>query len=118
MTVDKMRDCPVSYTIGAVQGKWVPRILWHLRQGPSTFGNICRATEAQEAVLARNLRAMTNAGLIERMPKQRGEVQMVEYSYSELGRSLIPVLDALGEWGLRHMEEGDTVAVSKTGDNR
>jgi DNA-binding HxlR family transcriptional regulator len=105
MTIDKMRDCPVSYTIGAIQGKWVPRILWHLRDGASTFGKICRATGASEAVTARNLQAMTKMGLIKRTPISRGEVQLMEYSYAELGMSLIPVLDVMGEWGLQHMND-------------
>lgn len=103
MTIDKMRDCPVSYTIGAIQGKWMPRILWHLRGGASTFGKICRATGASEAVTARNLHAMTKIGLIKRTPMSRGEMQLVEYSYAELGMSLIPVLDVMGEWGSQHL---------------
>jgi DNA-binding HxlR family transcriptional regulator len=102
--VDKMADCPVALTGRFVSGKWTPRILWALRTGPLTFGALCRATGASEKAMAGSLRALTQRGVISRTPLERGGVQFVEYAYTDLGLSLVPVLDAMGAWGLRRIE--------------
>lgn len=105
--MDKMHDCPVLATIKAMGGKWKPRILWRLREGPATFGDLRRIVGVSEKVLHENLRALQSDGLISRTPSKVGEVVYVEYRYTEYGLSLVPVLDAMGEWGLVHGANAD-----------
>lgn len=100
--MDKMHDCPVLETIKAMGGKWKPRILWRLREGPATFGDLRRVVGVSEKVLQENLLALTRDGLISRTPSKVGEVVYVEYRYTGYGLSLVPVLDAMGSWGLAH----------------
>lgn len=101
--VDKIADCPVMLTIGVIGGKWKPRILWLLRSGPMRFSDFTRAIpDASEKMLAQHLRALEGERIIIRRQFLDGAVVGAEYSYSDYGRTLIPALDALGDWGLRH----------------
>ena len=104
---DKIADCPVMTTVGVIGGKWKPRILWHLRQGPARFGELHRALGASERMLARSLQELEAARLITRRVIPVGGVTTTEYTYSEYGRSLVPVLDAMGQWGIGHRERRD-----------
>ena len=103
---DKMLDCPVTATIEVIGGKWKPRILWRLRDGPATFGDLRRYVGVSEKVLSQNLAALQRDGIVSRQPLKEGDVVYVEYGYTDYGRTLVPVLDAMGGWGLRH--EGKT----------
>jgi DNA-binding HxlR family transcriptional regulator len=99
---DKMRDCPVLVTLAAIGGKWRTRILWRLREGPAHFGELRRSVGISEKVLADNLRALERKGIITRAEIKAGRVINTEYRYSDFGLSLLPVLDAMGQWGLDH----------------
>jgi DNA-binding HxlR family transcriptional regulator len=100
--LDKMQDCPVMETIVAVGGKWKPRILWALRPGPLRFGVLQRATGASTRMLTRSLRELEDDNLIDRTAGTDGAVPTTLYAYSAYGCSLIPVLDAMGDWGICH----------------
>lgn len=103
MAIDKMADCPALRTIRLISGKWKTRILWHLRSGPAGFGELQRALgTVSSKVLADHLDALVEAGLISRASRQDKGVTASVYAYSEFGRTLVPVLDALGEWSLAH----------------
>ncbi len=101
--IDKIADCPVMTTVAVIGGKWKPRILWLLRDGPLRFSDLKRGIpEASEKMLSEHLRALEVAGVLARREFLDGAVAAVEYSYSHYGRTVIPVLDAMGDWGLRH----------------
>jgi DNA-binding HxlR family transcriptional regulator len=102
MAMDKMHDCPVLATVKALGGKWKPRILWRLREGPANFGDLRRIVGVSEKVLHENLRALERDNLVSRTPSKVGEVVYVEYRYTDCGLSLVPVLDAMGNWGAIH----------------
>lgn len=87
--IDKLRDCPVLVTIGAIGGKWRTRILWHLRSGPCRFAALQRAIGASTKVLAQNLKALEEAGLITRTETRGGNTLMTEYSYTPYCHSLV-----------------------------
>lgn len=116
MDFDKMRDCPVMATIQAIGGKWKPRILWRLREGAASFGEISRVVGVSEKVLHENLRALMRDGLILRRPVKAGEVVFVQYSFSDYGMSLVPVLDAMGAWGLQHQAGEGAIKSPGTGN--
>lgn len=97
--------CPITVTMRLVGGKYKVVLLWHLMHGALRYSELHRiAPEATDKMLAQQLREMERDGLITRkvypvVPPH------TEYALTALGRSLVPILDALGNWGRRYMEE-------------
>ena len=89
-------------TVEAVGGKWKPRILWHLRSGAAGFGELHRAIGSSERMLSKSLQELEADGVITRTVVPVGKVVTSVYAYSEYGRTLMPVLDAMASWGLQH----------------
>ena len=99
----KLEHCPALATLRLISGKWKTRILWVLRPGPMGFGEMRRRLKgASSKVLTEQLRQLEADGLIYRNVETRGEMRLSRYRYTPYGATLIPVLDAIGEWGLRH----------------
>jgi DNA-binding HxlR family transcriptional regulator len=112
-TDPKMLDCPALITIQLVSGKWKTRILWHLRQGGAGFGELRRALPGVSAkVLTDHLDALVEDGLLARSQHLENNVIRSSYRYTDYGLTLIPVLDALGEWGVAHAGDEDPPAMS------
>jgi DNA-binding HxlR family transcriptional regulator len=101
-SIDKMRDCPVMTAVEIIGGRWKPRILWHLRSHAASFGELQRATQASERMLSKSLRELEADNVITRAVVPVGKIVMTRYAFSEYGLTLVPVLDAMGHWGLRH----------------
>lgn len=100
---DKLLDCPVLVVIKAISGKWKTRILWLLRDRPYHFGELRKTLPGVSAkVLDEQLKQLEQDGLIARREELRGGLTYVIYSYSDYGRSLVPLLDDLGSWGAAH----------------
>ncbi len=98
-------NCPVEATIQLIGGKYKAVILWHLIAEKKRFGELKRLLpRATEKMLTQQLRDLEQDGLIIRTvypvvpPK-------VEYSLSELGKSIIPVLDAMCNWGADYLKK-------------
>ncbi len=106
----KLFHCPALVTLKIVSGKWKTRILWLLRERPYHFNELRQTLPGVSAkVLAEQVRELEEAGVVTRTETSRGGGIHVDYAYSTYGLSLIPVLDAVGNWGLQHMadkEEG------------
>ncbi len=102
---DKMQACPVMATVGVLAGKWKPRALWHLRLGPSGFGELQRATGASERMLSKSLQELQTDGIVTRSVRRVGKIELSCYEFSEYGQTLIPVLDLLGTWGSFHQSK-------------
>lgn len=99
----KMLDCPALVTIKLVSGKWKTRILGHLRRGDAGFGELKRALPGvSPKVLTEHLEELVDDGLLMRKQRTENKVVHSSYGYSEYGLSLVPVLDALGNWGVTH----------------
>jgi DNA-binding HxlR family transcriptional regulator len=98
--MNKMERCPVLTTVAVIGGKWRARILWCLRENRMGFGDLHRNVRISEKVLTENLKALEADGIIFRMEEDEGRVRKVYYAYTPFGRSLIPVLDVLGAWGV------------------
>jgi DNA-binding HxlR family transcriptional regulator len=105
MQVNKLRDCPALLALQVLSGKWKTRLLWLLSPSPRRFGQLRRALpDASAKVLAAQLRELAALGIIRRTPYEKGSVQLVEYELTAYGRTLIPALDALGQWGLENLD--------------
>ena len=91
--------CPVETTLMLIGDKWKVLILRDLMPDTKRFGELKKSIgSVSQKVLTAQLRDMEEKGLVSR--KVYAEVPpRVEYSLTELGKSLCPVLDALREWG-------------------
>ena len=91
--------CPVETTLMLIGDKWKVLILRDLMPGTKRFGELKKSIgHVSQKVLTAQLRDMEASGLVSR--KVYAEVPpRVEYSLTELGRSLQPILDAMKDWG-------------------
>ena len=91
--------CPVETTLTLISDKWKVLILRDLMNGTLRFGELKKSIgHVTQKVLTAQLRQMEASGLLTR--KVYAEVPpRVEYTLTELGYSLNPVMDALGKWG-------------------
>ena len=91
--------CPVETTLMLIGDKWKVLILRDLMPGTKRFGELKKSIgNVSQKVLTAQLRDMEEKGLVNR--KVYAEVPpRVEYSLTELGRSLKPILDAMWNWG-------------------
>jgi DNA-binding HxlR family transcriptional regulator len=106
--------CPVAAFQKMISGKYKLRIVWDLKDGPRRYGEIRSGllrgldgtSEIAPRVLSRELKALTETGLIDR--KDYGVVPpKVEYRLTRKGKSFIPVIAAIRSWGARHLAQGD-----------
>ena len=95
----KILDCPVATTINLIGNKWKLLIIRDLLASTRRFGELRKNLEGiRQRVLTQNLRELENDGLIKR--KVYAEVPpRVEYSLNELGRSLLPIISTMANWG-------------------
>lgn len=97
-----IENCPVAYTLGFIGGKWKPLILNELKAGPMRTGALRRRIpQVTPKMMTQQIRELEHAGLVRRQ-EFPGRIPRVEYSLTDLGESLRPVLAAMADWGLRH----------------
>ena len=91
--------CPVETTLTLIGDKWKVLILRDLMPGTKRFGALKKSVgNVSQKVLTAQLRTMEESGLVNR--KIYAEVPpRVEYSLTELGKSLKPILDSMRAWG-------------------
>lgn len=99
MNEQTLPECPVETTLSFIGDKWKVLILRDLMPGVKRFGELKRSVgRVSQKVLTAQLRDMEQNGLVTR--KVYAEVPpRVEYSLTEMGKSLSPVLDAMRIWG-------------------
>ena len=109
-TAKKFPDCPVEMTLQLIGDKWKVLIIRDLMTGTKRFNELMRSVGGiTQKVLTGHLRAMEAAGLVSR--RVYPEVPpRVEYTLTETGYSLKPILDSMVAWGTEYknrMGEGD-----------
>ena len=91
--------CPVETTLTLISDKWKVLILRDLMHGTKRFGELKKSIgSVSQKVLTAQLRQMENSGLLTRTVYPEVPPR-VEYTLTELGRSLKPILDAMWTWG-------------------
>ena len=91
--------CPVETTLTLIGDKWKVLILRDLLPGTKRIGELKKSIgSVSQKVLTTQLRAMEENGLVHREVYAQVPPK-VEYSLTELGRSLKPILDAMRDWG-------------------
>jgi len=107
---DRYYSCPVELAVSVIEGKWKVLILWNLRGQTLRYSALRDAIDGiSDKMLAQQLRELDEDGLVHR------EVYPVvppktEYSLTEEGQRMVPVLMAMQQWGLAYKDQGVTAA--------
>ncbi|BCH32807.1 MarR family transcriptional regulator [Mesorhizobium sp. L-8-10] len=91
--------CPLLECMAIIGGAWTPNIIWYLRGGPRRFSELrADIPQVSPKVLTTRLRELEECGVIERrvMPTSPPSV---EYELNELGRRLVPAIEAIAQVG-------------------
>ncbi|MCD8355712.1 MAG: helix-turn-helix transcriptional regulator [Clostridia bacterium] len=97
-------DCPMEATLGLIGGKWKTLILDHLTGGALRFGALQKCMpKITPKMLTQQLRELEEDGLVSRhvfpvVPPR------VEYELTEFGQTVLPVLEAMGDWGRMYLK--------------
>ncbi|MTW85864.1 transcriptional regulator [Virgibacillus dakarensis] len=97
--------CRVEDALSILVGKWKPIILLHLLQeGTKRFSELKRSMPGiTQKMLTKQLRELEDEDIIKRVVYPQVPPK-VEYSITEYGRSLEPILEAMHEWGTKHTQ--------------
>lgn len=102
---EKVFNCEKELTLSVIGGKWKMLILWHLgKEGTKRFGELKSLMPGiTQRMLVNQLRELEEDQIVHRevfpvVPPK------VEYSLTEQGRTLMPILDSMYEWGKNYME--------------
>lgn len=104
LTREELPDCPVANTVQLIGNKWKLLILRNLLARPWRFNEMLRSIPGiSQKVLTDNLRAMEKDGIIIRTVYPEVPPR-VEYSLSELGDSMRPIIKAMEVWGKNYQQ--------------
>lgn len=95
------RPCPIAAALEVVGEKWALLTVREIVLGAHRFGQIVAGTGAPRDRIAARLKSLESAGIVTRTPYQE-HPRRDAYELTEAGRELIPILNALLEWGSRH----------------
>lgn len=103
---DAIFHCGTNVTMSFIGGKWKCVVLWYLRHGAIRFSDIKRLIpDITEKMLSIQLKALQKDGLIARKVFGDKPPIRVEYTLTAFGKSLIPVIEVITNWGIALAEE-------------
>lgn len=104
--------CAMDVTMNFIGGKWKTVVLWYLRNKTLRFGELKKQIpDITEKMLSIQLKSLEADGLVKR--SEFDEVPLrVEYSLTEFGKSLNPILEAISKWG-RNLGDKEGTLVEK-----
>jgi DNA-binding HxlR family transcriptional regulator len=96
--------CPLTAALAAVGGKWKLIIVYWLAESPKHFAALRRVMPGiSQKVLTQQLRELVGDGIVQRRPK--GAIPSpVEYSLTDYGQSVLPLVEDIRLWGRGHIE--------------
>ena len=99
--------CPLTAAIAALGGKWKLIIVYWLAESPKHFAAIRKLMPGiSQKVLTQQLRELVNDGIVDRQPT--GPIPApVEYSLTEYGKSVLPLVEEVRLWGRGHLNRRD-----------
>lgn len=102
-------SCPVETTLKIISGRWKVMVIHELLQGTRRFNEIVRALRGiSHRTLTQQLKELEQHGIITR--KVHAEIPpKVEYTLTELGKSMEPVLMAMHDWGVNYHNLGHPI---------
>jgi DNA-binding HxlR family transcriptional regulator len=100
--------CPLTAALAAIGGKWKLIIVYFLAESPKHFAALKQSIPSiSQKVLTEQLRELVSDGIVQRRPT--GEIPApVEYSLTEYGESVLPLVEDVRLWGRAHMERLDS----------
>jgi len=100
--------CPAEATLAVIGGRWKVPILWHLSAGTRRFFELRDGLAGvTPKMLTQQLRELEHDGVVARRVYAQVPPK-VEYSLTDRGRSLRPVIEAMCQWGKKRPTEGGT----------
>lgn len=107
-------ECPLTECMSILGNAWTPNIIWHLIGGPRRFSELrIDIPPISAKVLSTRLRELESNGLILREVKPTSPPS-VEYSLTDLGRELVPAINAIADVGHKLKERADGAAKNLT----
>lgn len=94
-------NCPVVYTMSQIGGNWKPVILWAIRFEINRFSLLLKELPISRKMLSKELKALEQSNILIRTSFPEVPPR-VEYSLSEKGQSLIPLIHLMCDWGEDH----------------
>ena len=108
LTKEEMPACPVATTVRLIGSKWKLLIIRNLLQRPWRFNELKKNLEGiSQKVLTDSLRSMEADGIVTRTVYPEVPPR-VDYTLSELGESMRPVMDAMEKWGINYKNQLQT----------
>ena len=99
LTKQELPECPVATTVELIGNKWKLLIIRNLLDGEQRFTQLKNGSPGiSQKVLTDNLRIMEEEGIISREVFAQVPPKVI-YSLTKIGKSLLPVIDAMAEWG-------------------
>lgn len=97
-------NCPVVYCMNIIGGKWKPSIIHMIRTDRNRYSILLKnITEISKQTLTNQLRELESDGIIERMIFPEIPPR-VEYTITDYGKTLLPIIDSMYKWGRQHMK--------------
>jgi DNA-binding HxlR family transcriptional regulator len=98
-------DCPIHRSMAIIGTKWKPILIWALRDRTARFGQLSLAVGLiSRKVLTSSLKELEEDGVIMRQEFKELPPR-VEYSLTEKGHALIPIIAQLAEWDTHYFEQ-------------
>ncbi len=96
-------NCPVGYTMNIIGGKWKPSIIHRIRTDRNRYSLLLKSIpEISKQTLTNQLRELEADGVISRIIFPEIPPR-VEYSITEFGATLLPIIDSMYQWAKVHM---------------
>lgn len=100
--------CPVEFTLDVIGGKWKGVLLYHMMDSTVRFNEFRRICPSiTQRMLTLQLRELEEDGVVHREVYHQVPPK-VEYSLTEFGRSLIPIIKLMRDWGLEYQAKQQT----------
>jgi DNA-binding HxlR family transcriptional regulator len=94
--------CQMELTLDLIGGKWKSLILWHLGENTLRFGELKRTLpKITQKMLTQQLRELEQDGLVNRFIYTQVPPK-VEYSLTDTGKTLLPILETMYQWGINY----------------
>lgn len=102
---EELPACPVATTVQLIGNKWKLLIMRNLRVRPWRFNELQKSLEGiSQKVLTDSLRSMERDGIVTRTAYPEVPPR-VEYALSELGKSMLPIINAMEAWGIEYKKQ-------------
>ena len=96
----KNYPCCASLTMGVIGGKWKTVILYHLSSGTLRYNELRKLMPTvTERTLSLQLKKLEEDGIVARKVYTKKPPLKVEYTLTELGKTLVPIIESIAEWG-------------------